>query len=103
MRVRMLKMKQQFSLAKLTHLKVELLVLLKRFCPRGIKLRWPLLKDLNVWECNDQVRILFEEIGLEGQVNTTAPLFFVDKVCTMSFLFCVKFRQVQAGKKKKLA
>ena len=66
---------------RLTSLTLHTLPQLKRFGFRRFTLRWPLLKKLKVCNC-DKVEILFQEIGLEGELDNKIeqPLFLVEKV-----------------------
>ncbi|KAL6332873.1 hypothetical protein AAG906_017145 [Vitis piasezkii] len=48
---------------------------LKRFCSGRLSSSWPLLKELEVLEC-DKVEILFQQISLECELE---PLFWVEQ------------------------
>ena len=60
----------------LTSLKLRGLHQLKRFCSGRFSSSWPLLKILEVHEC-DKVEILFQQISLECELE---PLFWVEQV-----------------------
>ena len=71
-----------FLFPKLTSFTLESLHQLKRFYSGRFASRWPLLKELKVCNC-DKVEILFQEIGLEGELDNKIQqsLFLVEKVC----------------------
>ena len=60
----------------LTFLTLRDLHQLKRFCSERFSSSWPLLKNLNMHEC-DEVEILFQQISLECELE---PLFWVEQV-----------------------
>ena len=60
----------------LTSLKLSDLHQLKRFCSGRFSSSWPLLKELEVVDC-DKVEILFQQISLECELE---PLFWVEQV-----------------------
>ena len=70
-----------FLFPKLTSLRFQSLPRLKSFFSRRFTSRWPLLETLEVLYC-DKVEILFQEIGLEGQIDCEVqqPFFLVEKV-----------------------
>ena len=65
----------------LTSLTLFSLHQLKRFCSGRFSSSWPLLKILEVHEC-DKVEILFQQISLECELDNKIqqPLFWVEKV-----------------------
>uniref|UniRef100_F6HIQ1 Disease resistance protein At4g27190-like leucine-rich repeats domain-containing protein n=1 Tax=Vitis vinifera TaxID=29760 RepID=F6HIQ1_VITVI len=60
----------------LTSLTLSGLHQLKRFCSRRFSSSWPLLKELEVLDC-DKVEILFQQINSECELE---PLFWVEQV-----------------------
>ncbi|XP_034679687.1 probable disease resistance protein At4g27220 [Vitis riparia] len=60
----------------LTSLRLRGLHQLKRFCSGRFSSSWPLLKNLEVLDC-DKVEILFQQINLESELE---PLFWVEQV-----------------------
>ena len=60
----------------LTSLTLRGLGQLKRFCSGRFSSSWPLLKELEVVDC-DKVEILFQQISLECELE---PLFCVEHV-----------------------
>ncbi|XP_034698035.1 probable disease resistance protein At4g27220 isoform X4 [Vitis riparia] len=70
-----------FLFPRLTSLTLNTLPQLQRFCFGRFTSRWPLLKELTVWNCN-KVEILFQEIGLKSELDNKIQqsLFLVEKV-----------------------
>ena len=68
---------------KLTSLKFVKLPQLKTFCFGRFTSTWPLLKELEISDC-DKVEILFQEMGLKDDLDDKIEqsLFLVDKVQT---------------------
>ena len=65
-----------FLFPNLTSLTLRDLHQLKRFCSGRFSSSWPLLKKLEVLDC-DKVEILFQQISLECELE---PLFWVEQV-----------------------
>ncbi|KAL6332861.1 hypothetical protein AAG906_017127 [Vitis piasezkii] len=70
-----------FLFPRLTSLSLHALPQLQRFCFGRFTSRWPLLKKLEVLNC-DKVEILFQEIGLKSELDNKIQqsLFLVEKV-----------------------
>ncbi|CBI38078.3 unnamed protein product, partial [Vitis vinifera] len=70
-----------FLFPRLTSLTLNALPQLQRFCFGRFTSRWPLLKELEVWDC-DKVEILFQEIDLKSELDNKIQqsLFLVEKV-----------------------
>ncbi|XP_034698034.1 probable disease resistance protein At4g27220 isoform X3 [Vitis riparia] len=70
-----------FLFPRLTSLTLFALPQLQRVCFGRFTSRWPLLKELTVWNCN-KVEILFQEIGLKSELDNKIQqsLFLVEKV-----------------------
>ena len=70
-----------FLFPKLTSLTLNTLPQLQRFCLGRFTSRWPLLKELQVRDC-DKVEILFQEIGLKSELDNKIQqsLFLIEKV-----------------------
>ena len=68
---------------KLTYLKFIKLPQLKTFCFGRFTSTWPLLKELEMSDC-DKVEILFQEMGLKDDLDDKIEqsLFLVEKVQT---------------------
>ncbi|KAL6332452.1 hypothetical protein AAG906_008062 [Vitis piasezkii] len=70
-----------FLFPRLTSLSLTVLPQLQRFCFGRFTSRWPLLKKLEVCDC-DKVEILFQEIDLKSELDNKIQqsLFLVEKV-----------------------
>ena len=70
-----------FLFPRLTSLTLDALPQLQRFCFGRFTSRWPLLKELEVWDC-DKVEILFQEVGLKSELDNKIQqsLFLIEKV-----------------------
>ncbi|KAL6323241.1 hypothetical protein AAG906_029248 [Vitis piasezkii] len=70
-----------FLFPRLTSLTLDALPQLQRFCFGRFTSRWPLLKELKVWDC-DKVEILLQEVGLKSELDNkiNQSLFLVEKV-----------------------
>ena len=70
-----------FLFPRLTSLTLITLPQLQRFCLGRFTSRWPLLKELQVRDC-DKVEILFQEIGLKSELDNKIQqsLFLIEKV-----------------------
>ena len=70
-----------FLFPRLTSLTLHALPQLQRFCFGRFTSIWPLLKELQVHDC-DKVEILFQEIGLKCELDNKIQqsLFLVEKV-----------------------